>query len=368
MAVFLLPQPLAVTASLLGLALGEALVGATSQQFAFNVARNTLQTAVAAIVINPCLPCGAFTVSEAQVLIKIISAASSYVVLGSVLTAGLHALYLHRSPIACWWQRRREDLLYQTALASLGVFAAMAAGDHPWAIVLVVFPIYIFYQAFAWAVEQRLAANTEATVETLADAVDQQDPRTNGHSKRVAELSRRIALHMGIDETEARNIYLAARVHDLGKLSINNEILAKEGPLTEEERHELQSYVEASARLVGQIPEFHGGRNYVLYIRERWDGRGYPLGLQGTQIPTGARIIAVADAFDAMTSPRPHRPPLPMSQVIEELRRNRYVQWDGAVVDALIEIIGQGPPTKREADFHAGFGAPAAEIEYPSDR
>src|SRR4051794_32365831 len=113
---------------------------------------------------------------------------------------------------------------------------------------------------------------------------------------------------MGIDEIEARNVYLAARVHDLGKLRVRNPILAKEEPLTSEEQDEIRAYIETSARLVGQIPEFHAGRNYILYIRERWDGKGYPMGLQGKQIPTGARIIAVADAFDAMVSERPHRP------------------------------------------------------------
>jgi HD-GYP domain-containing protein (c-di-GMP phosphodiesterase class II) len=363
MAVFLLPQPLAVTTSLLGVALGETLVGAPPKQFTFAVARNTLQTTLAALTARSCLPCETFVAGEASLLATLAVAACSYVVMGSILTAGFHALHLRQSPFVSWWQRRHEELVYQIAIASLGIFAVLSVSAHPWALAMIVFPIAIFYQAFGGAVQRQLREKSEATVESLADAVDQQDPRTNGHSRRVADLSRRIALHMGIDEVEAKNIYLAARVHDIGKLSVKNPILAKEEPLTDAEQQELRSYVEASARLIGQIPEFHGGRNYILYIRERWDGQGYPMGLRGEQIPTGARIIAVADAYDAMTSDRPHRPALRNDQVVTELTRNRYVQWDGAVVDALLEIIASGSLNEVSEGAPSSISARGVEVD-----
>src|SRR4051812_30487941 len=116
MAVFLLPQPLAVTTSLLGMALGEALIGASPRRFAFNVSRNTIQTSVASLTARSCLPCGAINDADASLFATLAVTACSYVFIGSLFSAGLDALNLNQSPISSWWQRRRENMVYQVAV------------------------------------------------------------------------------------------------------------------------------------------------------------------------------------------------------------------------------------------------------------
>lgn len=349
MTIFLLPPPLAVTTALLSFAVGEALLKAQADRFAFNVSRVALCTAAATVLTaQSCPGCSSFEGVPLRTMLAIALAVGVYHLVDLPLTAAMAALTAQKLPIGDWWQQSHADLLYQIALALLGVAAAIAVAAHPWALAFIAAAAIVLQFMLHHAVQVSLQMRTCETVEKLADIIDQRDLFSQGHSRRVAELARRIALYLGIDAREAENIYRAARVHDFGKIGVPVRLLQKPGPLSEEEKRELQTHVEIGAKLVGSLPEFHPGRNYLLHERERWDGSGYPLGLQGEQIPLGARIIAVADAFDAMTSDRPYRPALPLGQVLEELRQNRYVQWDGAVVDALLAVIAEKRPDQLE--------------------
>jgi diguanylate cyclase (GGDEF)-like protein len=177
---------------------------------------------------------------------------------------------------------------------------------------------------------------------SLAKAVDARDVYTGSHSERVGELSARIARRLGVDEPQIELTRLAGSLHDLGKLAIPEEILRKPGALNESERLVLQRHPQIGYRMLESLG-VEPIADWVLHHHERWDGDGYPDRLRGEQIPLGARIIFVADAFDAMTSERVYRKPLSESDAVAELERCAGSQFDPTVVDAFSEDLGLVP-------------------------
>ena len=173
---------------------------------------------------------------------------------------------------------------------------------------------------------------------SLARAVDERDAYTGSHSERVAELSARIAARLGLPAEEIEFTRLAASLHDLGKLAVPEEILRKPGPLTDSERLVLERHPQIGFRMLetlGVSPV----ADWVLHHHERWDGCGYPDGLPDEEIPLGARIIFVADAYDAMTSERTYRDRLSTIEAMNELQRCAGTQFDPEVVEALAEEL-----------------------------
>jgi diguanylate cyclase (GGDEF)-like protein len=176
----------------------------------------------------------------------------------------------------------------------------------------------------------------------LAQAVDARDTYTGSHSKRVGELAARIAARMGVADEEIELLRLAGSLHDLGKLAISEDLLRKAAPLTDDERAVLQRHPEIGFRMLeglGVTPV----AEWVLHHHERWDGRGYPDRKAGEQIPLGARILFVADAFDAMTSERVYRHRLDPAAALAELERCAGTQFDPEIVSALAEEVGLVP-------------------------
>ena len=196
---------------------------------------------------------------------------------------------------------------------------------------------------------KRLGASRDRTARYraaggLARAVDARDTYTGSHSKRVGELAARLASRLGIDEEQVELLRLAGSLHDLGKLAIPEDILRKPGPLTEDERIVLERHPEIGFRMLeglGVTPV----ADWVLHHHERWDGRGYPDRLPGEEIPLGARILFVADAFDAMTSERAYRRRLTSDEGLAELERCAGSQFDPEIVSALAEELGLVPDT-----------------------
>ncbi|MCW2978118.1 MAG: hypothetical protein JWM06_3399 [Actinomycetia bacterium] len=168
---------------------------------------------------------------------------------------------------------------------------------------------------------------------SLAKAVDARDVYTGSHSQRVGELAARIARRLGIDEAQIELTRLAGSLHDLGKLAIPEEILRKRSALNESERVVLQRHPQIGHRMLESLG-VEPVAEWVLHHHERWDGNGYPDRLRGEQIPLGARILFVADAFDAMTSERVYRKPLSERDAVSELERCAGSQFDPAIVDA----------------------------------
>ena len=169
----------------------------------------------------------------------------------------------------------------------------------------------------------------------LAYAVDARDAYTGSHSQRVGDLAARVAVRLALPEHEVDLIRLAGTLHDLGKLGISQEILQKRTGLSEGERRELERHPEIGYAMLEPL-DVEPVATWVLHHHERWDGAGYPHALAGEAIPLGARIIFVADAFDAMTSERTYQAKLPDESALEELAGNAGTQFDPAVVDAFV--------------------------------
>ena len=175
----------------------------------------------------------------------------------------------------------------------------------------------------------------------LAQTIDAKDKYTNGHSNRVAEYSRILAKRLGEDEKTQESIYYAALLHDIGKIGIPNSIINKSGKLTPEEYETIKAHPVIGSDIlksISSMPEISiGARSH----HEHYDGKGYPDGLAGEDIPWIARIIGVADAYDAMTSNRSYRNYLPQDRVLDEFVKYRGIQFDPRVTDVIIQMIAE---------------------------
>lgn len=195
----------------------------------------------------------------------------------------------------------------------------------------------------------RVEQGTPAVLRTLLGALDLRDRSTGGHSRRVAALAARLARHLGCDEDCVKESGQGGLLHDVGKLHLPTEILRKPGPLDREERRVMEQHARIGAELTAAIAPLAHLAPAVRSCQEHWDGRGYPDGLVGEEIPLAARIIAVADAYDAMTSDRSYRLALPPAAVEAELRRCAGTQFDPAVVDAMVDLIRREGASARAA-------------------
>jgi HD-GYP domain-containing protein (c-di-GMP phosphodiesterase class II) len=176
----------------------------------------------------------------------------------------------------------------------------------------------------------------------LARAIEARDPYSYGHAARVTALAEVLAARLGWDEDQIEVLRIGAALHDIGKLSVSEQVLRKPGPLTEWEMSEVRLHPEQGARMVGLIGTMRTAVPCVLHHHERWDGRGYPAGYAGEAIPAEARVLAVADAFDAMTSDRPYRAALPPERALAELERCAGSQFDPDVVSVFVASWRQG--------------------------
>jgi HD-GYP domain-containing protein (c-di-GMP phosphodiesterase class II) len=176
---------------------------------------------------------------------------------------------------------------------------------------------------------------------SISRALEQRD-QTYGHGARVAALAEPVAVRLGWDGERIRALRFAAPLHDVGKVKVRPQVLGKPGPLTLSEQEEIRRHPTAGARLVLEMRRFRIALPYVLFHHERWDGGGYPVGLHGRRIPIEARILAVADAFDAMISPRPYRQALSHEHALAEVERGAGTQFDPVVAGLFVETWAAG--------------------------
>ena len=176
-------------------------------------------------------------------------------------------------------------------------------------------------------------------IKSLASAVDMKDPYTYGHSDRVAYYAMGIAKAMGLDKKVLNNIKYGATLHDIGKIGIPHNILNKESQLSDKEWKIIKSHTILGYNTVKDIPDFKDVAGIIKWHHERWDGKGYPDGLRGEQIPIEARIIAVADTFDAMTSSRPYRKAMAVETALKELKKAAGTQLDPKVVETAVNVL-----------------------------
>lgn len=219
-------------------------------------------------------------------------------------------------------------------LPTFGAVVPVLAEQHPVALLVLIIPLVsplLAYRGFDKAREE-----TRATMERLADALERRDPYTHEHSVRVTEYVEMILKELpDVPFETVQGILAAARVHDLGKVGVRDLTLNKPGVLTTDERAEIEGHAAIGAEIVERLWVYRRWAGVIRHHHERWDGAGYPDGLAGDAIPLGARIIGVADAFDAMTSDRVYRRALSRDVALHELRAMSGTQFDPAIVAAL---------------------------------
>ena len=212
---------------------------------------------------------------------------------------------------------------------------------------LVLIPLFVARWAVAQFAEQQKAY--EATVGALCQAVETKDFYTRGHSDRVSRGSVMIAREIGMRAERVEAIRYAGMLHDVGKLGVPTKVLQKTGKLTEEEYAAIQLHPMRGLDIVREIGFLDEALAGIMHHHERIDGRGYPMGLAGDEIPEFARVLAVADAFDSMTSTRSYRGARPVAEAIEELRKWSGTQFDPAFVDAFVAALKREGWLRREA-------------------
>ncbi len=330
----LVPPPLAALAAGLGALCGEVSRRRVSGSYPSDIATEVGRRIVVVLV-------GGLLVHAGST-----DAPSSLGLLGAALALGILdalSLPLVLAPMAGAAPRQvlvatvRATALPEAVQYVVGVVGADAALRHLWTLGLLVVPCAVVYAAFKIMTEMH--DGTRHLLENMADAVDLRDPYTGGHSRRVTEYSAAILRALGLHGPEIDLIVTAARVHDIGKIGTPDSVLNKPGTLDPAERAIMEQHPVTGAALLTRYRDFARGVALVRHHHESWNGTGYPDRLTGAEIPFGARVIAVADSFDAMTSDRPYRRGMPAAKAAAILRAGRGQQWDAAIVDAFLRTL-----------------------------
>jgi hypothetical protein len=310
---------------------------------AFNGAQSALSALIAGTIYHA-VPGAATTgfvhAAFPEVLPSVAVAGLSYFVLNNLFVALVVRLTTDTSMRAVWWNGVAEMAVPSLGYGSIGLIMAVlwVGGVGPVAALLVLAPLIIARWAFEQYGEQHAAY--DATVRSLIQAVETKDYYTRGHSERVAKASVLIAQQLGMREDRLEMLRYAGMLHDVGKLGVPTKLLQKTGPLDDEEFASIKLHPTRGFEMVNGISFLDEATLGIRHHHERVDGRGYPDGLAADEIPEFARLIAVADAFDSMTSTRSYRGARSVEAAIRELRRWSGSQFDGVMVEALVVAVG----------------------------
>ena len=351
----------------------DALVGALWQRkraairILFNVCAGACAIWVAAHLyglIAPEAPSGRETPAVEDLLFPVGVLALSYFAINSFLVATAVALEHRTSPLDLW----RRNFLWLNlnylvgASVALMLVAYTPSIDFP--TISAVLPLlvitYLMFRMTLGRVDdahRHVSQVNEmylSTIEALALAVDAKDQITHGHIRRVQVYTVELAKRLGVrDGLQLKAIEAAALLHDMGKLAIPEHILNKPGKLTTAEFEKMKRHADIGADLLSSVKFPYPVVPIVRHHHENWDGKGYPTGLSGTDIPLGARILSVVDCFDALTSDRPYRPRLSKEESFDILRQRRANMYDPLVVDTFIAAYDELAPLATEAGLQA---------------
>lgn len=341
----------ATSTALTGLAIGSPAVKVT-----FNAAQRALSVLAAVGVYTALgggLPpaylqmVGRVDTAALQVdLLLFFVFATVYFAVNTLAVSGAVALSNGRRFRDVWNLNTRGVLGYDLGASAIALFVAYA---YSWAainwglgsfgLLFVFIPIVVVRHVYG--LYHQLQDSGQELLQVMVKAIEARDPYTSGHSVRVSEFSRTVALELGLSAKDIESIETAALLHDVGK--IHEEfapLLRKESRLTDEETALMQTHSTKSADLVGIISKFRGFiQDSVRHHHERWDGQGYPAGLNGKNIPLGSRIILISDTIDAMTTDRPYRKRLSLDVVIAELQKCKGTQFDPELIDVVISSV-----------------------------
>jgi len=336
--------------------LGQLAIGSQPIRLLFNISQRAASVMLAILAYH--LLGGTFPPAYLQVVGNVDSAAlqrdfflffayaAIYFAVNSMAVSGVVAINSERSFREVWNLNTRGVLAYDLGASAIALFLAwlytrfeVSWGLGSLGLVGVVIPIVAVRHVYG--LYHQLQDSGQELLQVMVKAIEARDPYTSGHSLRVSQLSRVIALEMGLQIRDVEQVHTAALLHDVGK--IHEEfapLLRKEDRLTPDETALMQTHSARSADLVGIISKFRGFiQESVRHHHERWDGKGYPQGLKGHEIPLASRIILVADTIDAMTTDRPYRKRLPLEVVTAELQKCKGSQFDPDVVELVVSSV-----------------------------
>ena len=287
----------------------------------------------------------------------LVGAATTYFVVNTLTIATAIALSTRQGVVKVW----NENFLWSApsyfvgaGVAAVSAWMVLDLAVH-WLAVLVIAPIYLTYRTYKVYLgriedEQRhvreMADLHLATIEALALAIDAKDQTSQSHIRRVQLYAAEVAKALGMSENDIQGVKTAALLHDIGKLAVPEHILSKPGPLTPEEFQKIRAHPKVGADIVSSVPFPYPVAPLILSHHERWDGKGYPAGLKGEEIPLGARILSVVDYFDALMAERPYHKAMGFEAAVGLLRQEAGRGLDPTVVDKFIELL---PTLQAEA-------------------
>ncbi|MEZ0348894.1 MAG: HD-GYP domain-containing protein [Thermus sp.] len=271
-----------------------------------------------------------------------------------IINSTLVAFAIHldtKTPLQEIWRRNMSWSAFSYMLLSPLALLLARAYETPlisnwggWTVLFFLIPLY--YSRFYWDEKVRLEQAFDTTLEVLMNALEAKEQETRFHSERVADISRDLALAFYKDQAKAQDIYRAARLHDIGKIAIPEAVLLKPGKLTDAEYALIQTHPQKGVELLSPARKVAFDDlvyRIILHHHERWDGRGYPKGLAGHEIPEEARIVGLADAYEAMTAGRPYREALPPEEALREIQENSGRQFDPKLVRLFTELWEKNP-------------------------
>jgi putative nucleotidyltransferase with HDIG domain len=336
--ILLVPPPLAAASIGLAVLLEQVAHRSPPVRMTFNVAGTVLTASLASYLM------GRFgnvwdTGSADGILLPLplVAVAVTYFVVNAVLLGIVLAIVDQRS-IRSMLRPEGSTVAPELAATAIGAQYALVWTIDPILVLLIALPAWVIAQSFEYI--RRLASETQASVRSLAQIIDHRDATTFRHSERVAENAVRLARALGMPEPEVSMIEQAAGVHDVGKIGVPDAVLLKTGLLTSKEQVAMRRHTELGAQILTGFRQFRPGADIVRHHHEEWDGGGYPDGLAGTAIPLGARVVAVVDAFDAMTSDRPYRLALDRAEALARIADGAGGQWDPDIVRVFLELEG----------------------------
>jgi diguanylate cyclase (GGDEF)-like protein/putative nucleotidyltransferase with HDIG domain len=302
----------------------------------------------------------------------------------NTLTIAIAIALTTRQPLFRVWNENflwsAPSYIVGASAAAVATWAVMTSGI--WLALLAIAPLYVTYHTYKVYLgriddERRhveeMADLHLATIEALALAIDAKDQTTQTHIRRVQVYATSLARLLGMGDNEIQGVKTAALLHDIGKLAVPEHILSKPGPLTQEEFQKIRIHPQVGAEIISAVPFPYPVAPLILSHHERWDGKGYPQGLRGDEIPLGARILTVVDYFDALTSERPYHKAMTYEAALLLLQQEAGRALDPTVVDLFIEHLPQmtveaetleGAPTRRlSLEPTSDLGRPAAGFQ-----
>ncbi|MGE5262262.1 MAG: HD-GYP domain-containing protein [Acidobacteriota bacterium] len=330
------PVPVAVLGIFLGTALGEARTKREWYKKIFNVSEMTLTWVVVGWFFHLAYdPATNYFGSVPNILAIVTTAVAAYT-LSCVFVSLAISLAAH-VPFRYVWLKNYTQLFWPNlSMLALGVFLTVLWDYNPLTLVLAILPILIVRNSYQLA--NYLQQQTKDALLALMQVIDERDQHTFDHSRNVSKVSRGLAGALKLPQEEIETIASAALLHDLGKVGMADGILFNPKLLNPEERKSAERHAEIGALLLSKFPLFEKGANLVRHHHERYDGKGYPDGLKGEAIPIGARIISVADAYQAMTEERPYRRAFTHDMAAKQIAAGSGSQFDPRVVEKFLEL------------------------------